>query len=225
VNINPANTKIIACATIIEEILPLIPPEMRYKSLEYGLHVTPEELKNTLQKEIDVSDGEVENIIIGYGLCSMAVIGLKANRCTLIVPRVDDCIALFLGSQEDYKKQHMHEPGTYYLSKGWIEVGGTPFDEHRKLVERYGEKKARRMTELMFKDYKRLALIISGQDDMKRYRDYVQEKAKEFNMRYEEIPGSNALIKKMLSGNLNDDFVVVPPSGTIKYSDFRQAAQ
>jgi hypothetical protein len=224
-DINPANTKIIACATIIEEILPLIPPEMRYKGLDYGLHVTPEELKNTLQQEIDASAGEMANIILGYGLCSMAVVGLKANGCTLIVPRVDDCIGLFLGSQEDYQKQHKLEPGTYYLSKGWIEVGGTPFDEYRKLVERHGEQKARRMMELMFKEYKRLALILTGHDNMERYRNYVKEQANDFNLRYEEIPGSNALIKKMLSGQLDGDFIIVAPGDTIKYADFRKNRQ
>lgn len=222
--ISPANTKIIACATIIEEILPLIPPDMKYKRLDYGLHIHADELKKTLQQEIDTSAGEIENIILGYGLCSMAVIGLKANNCTLIVPRVDDCIALFLGSQDGYREQHKFEPGTYYLSKGWIEVGGTPFDEHMKLIEKYGEKKARRMMELMFKGYKRLALIISGQDDMEKYRAYVKEKAKFYNMRYEEIPGSNAMIKKMLNGELDDDFVIAPPGSTIKYADFKKYA-
>ena len=221
-NISPANTKIIACATIIEEIFPLMPPDMKYKKLDYGLHINAEELKKTLQQEIDASAGEVDNIILGYGLCSMAVIGLKANSLTLIVPRVDDCIALFLGSQDGYREQHKQEPGTYYLSKGWIEVGGTPFDEHMKLIEKYGKKKADRMMGLMFKDYKRLALIVTGQGDMERYRDYTREKARYYDMRYEEIPGSNALIKKMLSGKLDDDFVIVPPGVTIEYRDFRK---
>jgi hypothetical protein len=220
-DINPANTKIIACATIIEEILPLIPPEMQYVGLDYGLHINPDDLKKTLQQEIDASVGKIQNIILGYGLCSMAVIGLKANGCTLIVPRVDDCIALFLGSREDYKQQHKLEPGTYYLSKGWIEVGGTPFDEHQKLIERHGEKRAERMMGLMFKDYKRLALIMTGHGDMDKYRKYVKEKAENYNMRYEEIPGSNALIKKMLSGKLDGDFIIVSPGGIIKYTDFR----
>jgi hypothetical protein len=223
--INPANTKIIACATIIEEVLPLMPPDMRYKKLEYGLHIHAEDLKKTLQEEINASAGEVENIILGYGLCSMAVVGLKSDNCTLIVPRVDDCIALFLGSQDGYKAQHKLEPGTYYLSKGWIEVGGTPFDEHMKLIEKHGEKKAARMMELMFRDYKRLALIITGQGDMERYRNYVKEKAQFYNMRYEEIPGSNTLIKKMLNGQMDDDFVIAPPGTPIKYSDFRRSLQ
>jgi hypothetical protein len=220
-DINPENTKIIACATVIEELLPLMPPGMQAVGLEYGLHVNPDDLKKTLQQEIDNSEGKIDNIILGYGLCSMAVIGLKANGCTLIVPRVDDCIGLFLGSNEHYKQQHKLEPGTYYLSKGWIEVGGTPFDEHRQMIERHGEKKAKRMMDLMFKDYKRLVLIITGQEDMSKYRKYTKEQADRYNLRYEEITGSNALIKRMLEGNLNGDFVVVPPGGTIKYTDFK----
>jgi hypothetical protein len=55
----------------------------------------------------------------------MAVIGLRANGCTLVVPRVDDCISIFLGSHGAYKQQAGAEPGTYYLTKGWIEVGDT----------------------------------------------------------------------------------------------------
>jgi len=54
------------------------------------------------------------------------------------VPRVDDCIAIFLGSRAAYADQCHQEPGTYYLTKGWIEVGDTPFAEHERLVERYG---------------------------------------------------------------------------------------
>jgi hypothetical protein len=220
-DINPENTKIIACATVIEELLPLMPPGMQAVGLEYGLHINPDDLKKTLQQEIDASSGKIENIIFGYGLCSMAVVGLKANGCTLIVPRVDDCIGLFLGSNEYYKQQHNMEPGTYYLSKGWIEVGGTPFDEHRQMIEKHGEKKAKRMMELMFKDYKRLVLIITGQEDMSKYRKYAKEQADMYDLRYEEITGSNALIKKMLSGDLNGDFVVVPPGNTIKFADFK----
>lgn len=223
--INPEDTKVIACATVIEEVLPLIPPGMRYKGLDYGLHINADELKKTLQDEIDDSSGEVQNIILGYGLCSMAVVGLNANSCTLIVPRVDDCISLFLGSQESYKQQHKLEPGTYYLSKGWIEVGGTPFDEHQKLIERHGEEKASRMMNLMFKDYKRLALIITGKDDMEKYRTYTREKARYYNLQYDEIKGSNALIKKMLSGEIDDDFVVIERGGQIKYADFRKSSQ
>ena len=69
---------------------------------------------------------KVGTIILGYGLCSRAVVGLRAEGCTLVVPRVDDCIAIFLGSGDAYRTQHCSEPGTYYLTKGWIEAGDAP---------------------------------------------------------------------------------------------------
>ena len=104
----------------------------------------------------------------------MAVIGLRANGCTLVVPHVDDCISIFLGSRDEYQKQIRAEPGTYYLTKGWIEVGDTPFSEYDRLVEKYGEKRADRLIRLSIKNYTRLALIDTGHGEMERHRAYAQ---------------------------------------------------
>jgi len=122
-------TKVIACATVIEEMLPLLPPDVDYCVLDFGLHVNPEALKCALQNAVDASVASAETILLGYGLCSQAVVGLRANGCTLVVPKVDDCIAIFLGSAEIYRAQARTEPGTYYLTKGWIEGGDSPFGE------------------------------------------------------------------------------------------------
>lgn len=74
----------------------------------------------------------------------MAVVGLRAAGASLVIPRVDDCISIFLGSRDAYRAQASSEPGTYYLIKGWIEVGGGPFEEHKRLIEKYGKQKADR---------------------------------------------------------------------------------
>ena len=108
-----SRTKIIACATVIEEMFPLLPEGMTYEILDFGLHLTPEKLRDKLQEKIDTASVEADTIILGYGLCAMAVVGLKATKCTLVVPRVDDCIAIFLGSYAAYKYQASQEPGTY----------------------------------------------------------------------------------------------------------------
>jgi hypothetical protein len=216
--------KVIACATVIEEMLPLLPSGMTYEVLDFGLHLRPENLRDTLQKAINTASAEADIIILGYGLCSMAVVGLKATHCTLVVPRVDDCIAIFLGSRAAYKEQSSQEPGTYYLTKGWIEVSDTPFEEHKRLVERYGQERADRMIKLMLKNYTRLAFIDTGQYEQEHYREYAHRMAKQFELRYEEIPGSTALIKKLLNGPWDDDFVVARPGETITYADFRTTA-
>lgn len=214
--------KIIACATVIEEMLPLLPSDVSTKVLDFGLHLAPDKLRDALQQAINIDCKESDTIILGYGLCSMAVVGLMSPKCTLIVPRVHDCIAIFLGSSTAYKDQLRQEPGTYYLTKGWIEVSDTPFEEYRRLIDRYGRKRADRVMELMFKNYTRLAFIDTGRVDQERYREYAYRNAKRFNLRYEEIPGSTVLIHKMINGPWDGDFIVARPKETITFEKFKR---
>ena len=215
-----ARRRVLACATVIEEMISFIPADVSHESLDFGLHLRPEKLRQVLQEKIDEASLSADVLLLGYGLCSMAVVGLQARTAHLVIPRVDDCIAIFLGSCAAYKTQAKQEPGTYYLTKGWIEAGDTPFEEHKHLIEKYGEDRAKRMTGLMLKNYKRLAFINTGQYEIERYRDYARNIADEFSLRFEEIEGSPALVKKMINGPWDDEFVVVEPGQTVRYTDF-----
>jgi len=210
-------TVVIACATVIEEMLPLLPPGVGHRVLDFGLHTDPARLKEALQHAIDEVelDEAVDTIILGYGLCSQGVIGLRAAHSKLVVPRVDDCISIFLGSGSAYREQTRSEPGTYYLTKGWIEVGESPFSEHEKTLERYGPERTERIYRLMLKNYKRLALINTGQYDIERYRDYARRTAERFSLRYEEIEGSTVLVEKMINGPWDEEFAVVQPGDAV----------
>lgn len=44
--------------------------------------------------------------------------------------------------------------------------------------------------------------------------------AETFNLRFEEIPGSNSLIKKLLTGEWDEEFIVVQPGEKIEYDMF-----
>ncbi len=218
--IDPARTLVMACATVIEEMLPLLPPGMEHQVFDFGLHVNPEKLRHTLQAAIDAVDAHYDTIILGYGLCSLAIVGLKSARCRLVVPRVDDCISIFLGSHSAYRLQARAEPGTYYLTKGWVEVGDTPFSDFDRMVQRYGPERARRIIRIMLANYKRLALINTGLYEMDRYRDYARQVAERFDLRYEELQGSTALVQKMVNGPWDDEFVVAQPGEALRYEAF-----
>ena len=215
-----ARRRVIACATVIEEMRSFLPSGVPYEVLDFGLHLRPQELKRVLQEKIDAASQDTDVVILGYGLCSMAVVGLKATTATLVVSRSDDCIAIFLGSCAAYKQQASTEPGTYYLTKGWIEAGDSPFSEYDKLVSKYGEVKAMRMMKLMLKNYTRLAFINTGNYELDRYRDYARQSSAKFDLRYEEIDGSSALVQKLIAGPWDDEFVVVSPGETITYDMF-----
>lgn len=215
-----ARTLVMACATVIEEMLPLLPPGIEHQVFDFGLHVNPEKLRRTLQAAIDAVDSRYDTIILGYGLCSLAIVGLKAAHCRLVAPRVDDCISIFLGSHSAYRQQARAEPGTYYLTKGWIEAGDTPFSDYDRMVQRYGPDRARRILRLMLVNYKRLALINTGLYEIDRYRDYARQTAERFGLRYEELAGSTAMVQKMINGPWDDDFVVAQPGEEIRYEQF-----
>ncbi len=218
---NETRKIVIACATVIEEMLPLLPPEVGYRVLDFGLHTDPAKLRQALQEAIDAESSRADTIILGYGLCSQGVIGIHATGCTLVVPRVDDCIAIFLGSCSAYQQQFRSQPGTYYLTKGWIESGDGPFEEYERIAAKRGVERAERIIHLMLHNYTRLALINTGQYELERYRDYAKRTAERFGLRYEEIEGSADLVKKMIDGPWDEEeFIVVPPGEVIRYEHF-----
>lgn len=215
-----SRTLLMACATVMEEALPLLPPGMGQRVFDFGLHVNPARLRETLQGTIDSLHGQYDTILLGYGMCSQGILGLHARDCRLVAPRVDDCIALFLGSSAAYAAQCRREPGTYFLTKGWIEVGDTPFSDYDRSREKYGEEKAARIFKIMMGNYKRLALIDTGGYGLEKYRQYARAAAARFGLRFEEIEGSQALLRKMIFGPWDADFVVLEPGESFRASQF-----
>ncbi|MBN1317573.1 MAG: DUF1638 domain-containing protein [Anaerolineales bacterium] len=214
--------KVIACETVGEELRSLIPKEMPSKFFEFGLHNTPEKLHDVLQQEIDQTQEDVDTILLGYGMCSKGTLGLEARRFRLVIPKLDDCIGLFLGSRKAYRQQHQQAPGTFYLTRGWIECGDDPYTEYKKIKAKYGHEKAYQLEKMVIANYTRLLWINTIDDDMASYRAYARRVADFFELAFEEIQGSNALIKRLVEGDWNNEFVIVEPGGRVEYNMFAQ---
>lgn len=212
---------IITCATVAEELRLMGVPEGELLELEFGLHVYPEKLKETLQERIDAVPGDGD-VILGYGLCSNAAVGLRSGPHRLVIPRVDDCIALFLGSRSEHLRRLREEPGTYFLTKGWIKAAEYPVQDYLRMVERYGEERAMRVARAMLANYKRVVLINTGNYRIEEWRAAARSMAEAFELAYEEIPGSTRMLRMMLDGEWNSEFVVVGPGEETTLSMFLQ---
>ncbi len=210
---------IIACATVAEELKKLGVTGENMTVLEFGLHVYPEDLKKRLQETIDGIPGEGD-ILLGYGLCSYAVAGLISGSHRLIIPVVDDCIALFLGSRAEHKRMMAQEPGTYFLTKGWVEAQEEALAEYARIRDRYGEERARKIARTLFGNYTRIALINTGNYNIEEYREFARAMAEFLALRYEELPGSNRMLLKMLEGDWNDEFLIVPAGVPVPVDPF-----
>lgn len=216
-----AEKKIIACAAVLEEMRPVLPPDITYEALDIGLHSRPEKLKWALQEAIDRSARDIRVLILGYGLCSKGAVGLKApDTASLVIPKVHDCIAIFLGSHASYAKEMAKERGTYFLAKGFMEAGGTPLDEYRNAMERFGKKTADKVMKAMFSHYTRLLFVNTGHEEIEKYSDHARTAARQLGLRYEETRGSRALMRKMVHGPWDEEFIIAEPGKTLTLDQF-----
>jgi len=211
-------TKILACKTLEEEIRAVLSSSMDCEFLEYGLHNTPAKLQKELQHRIDEASGNGV-ILLGYGLCSNGTANLLSDRHTLVIPRVHDCISLLLGSRELYEQEFKKCPGTYYLSKGWIEQKGDPLSSYRKYCEKYGEKRALEFIKIEYANYKRVAFIHTVADS-REYVGYSMETAEFLGIEHTEVQGSLRYIENLVKGEWDDEFLIVHPGETISLNCF-----
>ena len=167
--------------------------------------------------------------MLGYGLCGNGLDQIRAGKHTLVIPKTDDCVAIFMGSRQRYLEQFNLNPGTYYLTKGWFEVGSDPLSEYEKLVAKYGVDTADYLMETQYQHYKHLVFVAHSQEDLDAYRSRALEVAaycERFGMAYREYLGSEEYIRQIASvladhHNITDHFIVVPPGETLRQELFR----
>ena len=203
--------------------------------LDYGLHRVPGKMTRTIQEALDLIEAP-SLVVLGYGLCGNGLKEIKAGRHTLLVPRVDDCIALLLGSHRAYIREFEAVPGTYYLSKGWLESGSHPLKEYLEYLPKYGPEQAMWVMDQQYQNYERVVLVAHSQPDLETYRPQAMEVARfceRWGMRYEEILGSDAYVLRLVEliqavaarglaalDGAGKDFVVIPPGGEIRQEQF-----
>jgi hypothetical protein len=222
---------IISCQVLQDMLERLLPEGLaeQVTFMDYGLHREPKKMPRTLQEMIDGIESP-SLIVFGYGLCGNGLNGVKAGKHTLLIPRVHDCIAILLGSHQAYTREFESEPGTYYLSKGWLESGSHPLEEYQRLREKYGPEDAEWLMDQQYQHYDRLALVTHNQQDLERYRSEAKEVAdycSQWGIRYTEIVGSDEYVRRLIqmaaapeAAETDDDFLVIAPGGEVSQDHF-----
>lgn len=228
---------IIACRVLTRELCALAavsPNTVEITWMPQGLHDTPDKMRVMLQRTLEdierqreerLSKHDLDYIALGYGLCSNGVVGLKAGRTPLVVPRTDDCIALFLGSQERYIKEFERLRGCYWLNAGWIEYGWRE-DAHieesayiknkrAEYAEKYGEDNADFLIEQEMSwigHYNTCAYISSSVFDLPDHQAAAMRFASKNGWEYKLVDGDARMLKAMVSGDWRErEFLVCPP--------------
>lgn len=199
-----------------------------------GLHDTPKRLRETLQDAIDAAPpGQYDAIVLAYGICGMATVGLTARHTPLVIPRAHDCITLYLGARCHYQEEFDANPGTYWYSHDYLErlepesstaLGAAGLEDmatlREKYVEKYGADNAEYLIQVMGEwrsHYNRAVFIDTGTTGAEPYEAIARKQAQEHGWQFERRTGDNRLIDALLRGAWDDEeFLTVPAGYTIQ---------
>ncbi len=201
--------KIIACEVLRDEI-ERVGDGLEIEFVAGALHDYPDKLRSALQERIDATGGERE-ILLCCGRCSNGTVGLRAGCHRLIVPAVDDCISLVLGSRRRYLDEHRRCPGTYYYTRGWIDFVDDPYKDYLKIVPKYGEEKAAKVARMILANYTRLAVVDTGVVSIEKFAPYVETVATFYDLPVEYLDGTLRYFEKLVTGPHDEEFLVVEP--------------
>lgn len=230
--------KLIGCGVLREEAQTLmnalgVSGRIDADWLETGLHARPDALREELARRVAAcGGGGYDAILLLYGLCGRATEGLSPPEGTaLVIPRVHDCVALHLGSAAAVLDELAAEAGTYWFSRGYLagcesmddvrrRIGGGDLEDLRR---RYGEEEGEYLYAALHGNWRRayrrgVYVRWHGNPRADREEEWAREFARENGWRFETRSIDLRLVRKLLLGEWDDEFVVARPGQRLAQS-------
>jgi hypothetical protein len=220
------NICIVACETLKQELEAV----MKQRRCEYpviwidaGKHQWPDKLHIAIQEAIDGVSPSCKTVLLLFGFCGNALLGIEARNRRLVIPRVADCIPLFIGSR---KEREAYGAGTYFFTGGYLNAGSSIASDTSRVFQRYGKKRGLSILKKMIGHYKDFAVIDTGTFDVPEVKATVEDFARLVEIPVKVIPGNLRFIDALLAGPWQEDsFLTVKPGEKITFKDSLSAGK
>jgi hypothetical protein len=213
----PDNAHIVACRTLAPE-LELVMGRRGLATpiafVESGRHAWTDTLRKCIQESVD-SVPAGKTVLLAFGFCGNSMVGVQSRSHTLVLPRVADCIPLFLGSREIRDAYGIY---TYFYTKGYLESESNIVADYERVLKKYGERRGLRVVGEMLRRYENFAIIDTGAFDPAEVTAKLAPLAERIHIPVSVAPGNLRIIDALLMGDWEDDeFLVIPEDSEITF--------
>jgi hypothetical protein len=219
-NAKEETTCVLACETLrpeLELMMKAAGSELPVSYVESGKHVFPDQLRESIQEGIDGIAPCCDTVLLLFGFCGNAMVGVRTGARRVVLPKVADCIPIFLGSRE---KRNEYGTRRYFFTEGYLNAEANPAADYARMVERYGEDNAHMVIHEMLKHYESLSVVDTGAFDVAAVEAALTELSSLSGVPVDVLPGNLRLIGMLLSGDWpEDEFFVFGPGTEITLDD------
>jgi hypothetical protein len=211
---------ILACETLtseLESVMKTSGSALPVFMVESGKHLLPDRLRESIQYELDGIPAAYGTVLLLFGFCGNAMVGVKTGEHRAVLPKAADCIPIFLGSR---KIRNGYGARRYFFTEGYRRAESHPVSDYARLVERYSESKARAIMCEMLQYYEHLSIIETGVFDVDEVIEAITGLSKATGVPEDVLPGDLRLIRMLIEGDWPDDeFLVLEPGSEITLHD------
>ncbi|MEL7610857.1 MAG: DUF1638 domain-containing protein [Bacillota bacterium] len=211
---------VIACEMLEDEIREAMRQtgrDLPISWIDRGLHEYPERLREMLLTRIKEA-GDVDVIMLTFALCGGALSGIYSERAKLVIPLFDDCIHMLKSPCTGNRGEV--DCRTLYFTGGWLKSERFIYKDYLKCCERYGKKTAQRVYREILKNYRTFELMDTQSYALEAFLPQAETAADELKLTLETGTGSLRVLKKLFSGDWDEEFLVVQPGERITMEQF-----
>ena len=212
--------RLLACEVIraeLEEALKATDNEYDIVWVGEALHDKPEQLHKELVRIIEQSDA-FDEIVISYGLCGNALIGIKAVHCDIIYPKTDDCISALMCTNKNLGELRRC---SIFTSRGWLSASHS-VSEYERTLEKYGKNRADMIYDMMFGNYKKLIYMQTEEEIDPENMKKAEKEAEIKKLKVEIEQASIDIYKKLLNTEEGEHIKRLKKGESITYDNFHK---